>query len=191
MLKAAQLIFSVCVGISARRQNRVTAMPSEFFADPYEKAKELGLQVVLPGDNELQLDIDNLEDLDFVDAQLKIMKGKEEFVITKRTKSKSGNDHVYIALDRALSPIERIALQACLGSDRKRELLSLMALFTGCEYPATLLFEKPETKLLAAPVQPLLLEEADNIACCPDLTDEQMIDFNKSITEWLDDIKVA
>jgi len=42
----------------------------------------------------------------------------------------------------ALSPVERIALQACIGSDPKRELFSLFDHWAG-ENPCAVLFELP------------------------------------------------
>lgn len=111
---------------------------------PEVEAQKYGLVVVYPKDDELFLDIDNNEDGEWVFEILEILKSNgEDFQITKTTTSKSGNMHIYIRANRGLDPLERIALQACLGSDRKRELLSLLRLWRANRAP-TVFFEKPE-----------------------------------------------
>jgi hypothetical protein len=57
--------------------------------------------------------------------------------------SKSGlpKRHIIVNLNRDLTPTERIALQACLGSDRKREILSLVRVGRNDPH-ATLFFDR-------------------------------------------------
>lgn len=59
----------------------------------------------------------------------------------RKTPSKSGNMHYIIELAEPLSTYERILLQACLGSDPKRELLSYFGSVVGNK-DAVLLIEK-------------------------------------------------
>jgi hypothetical protein len=107
-----------------------------------EKAKALGLDIITPGEYEVQIDIDTPADIKHLRTGLKILKDKNEgYKFTRLTTSKSGNKHVYITFDRAWSPIERIVVQACLGSDRKRELLSMMRVFNKSNNAPTVLFE--------------------------------------------------
>ena len=117
--------------------------------DPYPIAEALGLVVVLPAPNELFLDIDDAESLAMYEARIVDLREHYEVVETKRTTSNGGNTHIYLALrdDDGWVPLDavtRIALQACLGSDRQHELLSLMTAHAGSLRPPTVLFEKPE-----------------------------------------------
>jgi hypothetical protein len=57
--------------------------------------------------------------------------------------SRGGNQHFTVTLKRNITPIERIALQAVLGSDPRREAHSLRRWLAGEKNP-TLFFEKPE-----------------------------------------------
>ncbi len=111
---------------------------------PEVEADELGLNVVYPEDDQLLLDIDSDEDAAWLEKMLDVLRENGvELRVEKTTTSKSGNHHVYIRIDRDLTPIERVALQACLGSDRKRELLSTLRIWYTNRAP-TVLFERPE-----------------------------------------------
>src|SRR5262245_25411511 len=105
-----------------------------------------GLVPVLPMDDELFLDIDDEADLQVVKANLAVLESNGFAIVeTKRTESKSGNghQHVYLKAPRDLNSLERIAFQACLGSDRKREALSLLRHMDG-KYAPTVFFEVPK-----------------------------------------------
>jgi hypothetical protein len=52
-----------------------------------------------------------------------------------------GHRHVVLRADHPLDIYERIALQACLGSDLKRELLALLRVWQGIT-PITVFFEE-------------------------------------------------
>lgn len=100
-----------------------------------------------PCDNELFIDIDSQDDLDFFIKQWEVLNkyitgdGSNSY---KMSRSKSGGPryHVTVILMRSISPLERCLLQACMGSDRQRELLSWASLDAspGCE--PTCFFEK-------------------------------------------------
>jgi hypothetical protein len=109
----------------------------------YEAAAERGQIVVRPGSYDVQLDIDSEQDLSIMEGQLNLLRENGiQIGEVRRTTSRSGNKHVYLRLPRHLTNTERIALQATLGSDRKRELLSLLRVWGGNSEP-TLLFENP------------------------------------------------
>jgi len=113
---------------------------------PMEIAERLGLVAVLPGPDELLLDIDDAEGLSRMEAALACLAiNGEEVVEVKRTVSAGGNTHVYLRLPRwgELDPVRRIALQACCGSDPIRELLSLLRVVRNYNVPPTVLFERP------------------------------------------------
>lgn len=61
----------------------------------------------------------------------------------KLTVSKSGNQHVIVELGMNVTDVWRVAVQACLGSDLKRELLHLVS-FEKDELNPIILFEKKE-----------------------------------------------
>lgn len=77
------------------------------------------------------------------------------------TASRSGHKHARIKLPFKVSALERIALQAALGSDYKREILSVFDLRRGDPTP-TVFFELPgydnTQKALPPAVEPTLLE---------------------------------
>lgn len=124
-------------------------------------AKLKSLDIVLPRDNELQIDIDS--DVAFAMYQKNLDKFQlhvatviEETV----TPSKSGDPckkHIVLTLDRNIEPSERIMYQSFLGSDPTRELLSYVRLINGDPNP-TLFYEKKRNLLVAAP-EPLQLTE--------------------------------
>lgn len=111
---------------------------------PDTMARGMGLIAVAPSGDELQLDIDAPSDMDIVASMLDVLERNDISVeIKKQTRSKSGNAHLYVRIDwpSGLDPVTRIALQACLGSDRKRELLSLLRHVFKTQTPPTVLFE--------------------------------------------------
>jgi hypothetical protein len=107
------------------------------------KAKALGLTIVDADDYTLQLDFDSEEQYAlFLSVRLPSL---VEFVPVSRvwwTESKNGNKHVFVRLVTAMPALQRIALQATLGSDPTREFLCLMNELAGT--PKVLLFEKPD-----------------------------------------------
>lgn len=122
---------------------------SELAEDPRVSAERLGLVVVEPGANELFIDIDSDEDEAHYYEMLSVLRENEiPFDEHKRTVSKSGNTHIYLTIapcktrDVVMTDTQRIAFQAALGSDRKRELLSLLRLTLGTGRAPTLFFEK-------------------------------------------------
>ncbi len=118
---------------------------SNLNTDPAETAEERGQIVVHPLPTDLLIDIDTNEDRRHCYHMLAIMDacGYRTTVLSDAP-SKSGDEHrhIYVRCDRVLTPEQRIALQAACGSDRKRELLSMLRTWGGTR-PPTLLFEAP------------------------------------------------
>lgn len=114
-----------------------------------------GFVVTYPADNELQIDIDSASDMARHEKSWTCLirnidreAGKSPFMTEEHrriTPSRSGGDkrHIRIALPFPLTPLERIAFQAALGSDPVRELLSIFRLRMGDQNPS-LLLETPE-----------------------------------------------
>lgn len=95
-----------------------------------------GFVIVLPKPNELQIDIDTDEQFDnFIRASESLAMNwwLETPCVVETHPSKSGlpSRHITITLPFDVDPWQRIALQASLGSDPMRELLSSIRLMKG------------------------------------------------------------
>jgi hypothetical protein len=115
----------------------------------FAQAELSGNKVILPAPHELFVDIDNEE----ADATFhKNLNKVDQYVgVTGHTwkYSKSGSPerkHYVVELARDVEPVERMLLQAVLGSDLRRELLSYCRWTENDPHP-TLFFEKGQ-KLL-------------------------------------------
>lgn len=99
-----------------------------------EIASKLGLECFFPLPNELFIDIDGNKGDSYNTALEEIMKQNgyeiEEYLVTT---SKSGNQHFYLRLNQDVKPLIRLVIQACLGSDKTKEFLSLSRLFNGSD----------------------------------------------------------
>lgn len=115
-----------------------------------EAAVNNGLVVVTPEDNELLIDLDTEEAYAQHLKILEVLDGRGIIYEHKVAPSKSGlpNRHVTLKLISGpsasylpvpLDPWQRIALQAALGSDPVRELLSCMRVFRGITPPTAFL----------------------------------------------------
>jgi hypothetical protein len=114
-----------------------------------QKATEQGQMLVAPAPNQLFIDIDNEADLANYQALVDILEvgmGKlhVEVFQSKSSTGVNANRHIVITLPRRVTPIERIAYQACLGSDRKRELLSLLCVEAGHLLPTVFYRDPPK-----------------------------------------------
>lgn len=109
------------------------------------KAKEHGYVIRKPQDGELLIDLDCEEDFVLLKEHLDTFHAYvvpiEQVEVTPSPSGSPGHYHAVVTLGRAISPMERIAYQAVLGSDRKRELLSLARLEHEIALP-TIFFEK-------------------------------------------------
>lgn len=100
-----------------------------------------GYRIVLPKSNELQIDIDTDEQHDvFVRASESLVRNwwlDAPLPDIEVHESKSGfpSQHVTVTMPFDLDPWQRIALQAALGSDQMRELLSAIRLMKGDTAP--------------------------------------------------------
>jgi len=108
-----------------------------------EEAKKQGLVPVFPGPNQLQIDIDS-------DAQFAVYKRNKDIVhqywgivheMIELSKSGGERRHITLTLKGTVGVLERIGLQAVLGSDLKREQFSLVRVLQKDAHP-TLFFEK-------------------------------------------------
>lgn len=117
------------------------------FEDAVAFAAARGLVVVKPGPRDLFIDIDDEASLTTFYANLSAVErglgAKVEMIQRPSPSGKPGRLHLTVRVPRDVTPLERIALQAILGSDRMREALSWIRLQNQQEHP-TLFFERPE-----------------------------------------------
>ena len=113
------------------------------------------LVVKIPLNNQLFIDIDTETDLvewdrnyGFVDE----MFGIDSFTTTP-SRNKPQGQHIVVTLERPIAPLERVLLQAILGSDRKREAISLWRIRNNDPDP-TLFFEKSESSMCGVSPSP-------------------------------------
>jgi hypothetical protein len=114
-------------------------------ADPRKIALDKGLWCIEPNDDQLFLDIDDEQDIEKLEDMLAVLiANRQPAEITSRTPSKTqGHYHIVVTLEGAhLTPLQRVALQACLGSDRKRELLAVCRIAAEVPHPVTVFFEE-------------------------------------------------
>lgn len=117
-----------------------------------QKAEERGLEIKYPKPNELFVDIDNARDFARFKVLVEMFSRMETVTRWVETPSASGGQHrhVVVTLGRNVTEFERIAFQAMLGSDLKRELLSYERQKTGSHPHPSVFFEpKPGTKPVA------------------------------------------
>ena len=110
-----------------------------------EQAKARGLVLVMPRPCEAFIDIDCAADLDAFRWGVAKLAEYCSLAVYMRP-SPSGEPDRFHAIvrfrDHDFAADERIMIQAALGSDRKRELLGIVRLWTDEE--PTIFFEKPE-----------------------------------------------
>lgn len=112
-----------------------------------EEARNDGMVLVFPLDNELQIDIDDLSSYCIFESQFRILEENFPGCTFEEHFSKSGppKKHITVKLPFDVEDaLERIGLQAALGSDFKRELLSLINHRRGQSKP-TLFLERDKS----------------------------------------------
>jgi hypothetical protein len=116
----------------------------------FTDAKIRGEVVVVPKDNELQIDIDNAADYHvYLTNSERFDQHIARILFAREAPSRNGGEgkHITVTLAEPIGPERRILYQLFLGSDRTRELLSYVRNLNNDPVP-TLFIEKPEQKLL-------------------------------------------
>jgi hypothetical protein len=113
------------------------------WAKAVEDAEANNCDIEIADDYTLQLDLDSELAEDIYAKQynrLKMVLEAQENRIdsVEHRVSKSGNKHIIIKLRNTLGVKDRILLQACLGSDLTREILSYLRVLWGNETPILL-----------------------------------------------------
>jgi len=119
------------------------------YEDAVDKAKSKGKKIIIPKDDELQIDIDTTRQYGIFKLNIKEL---NEFFHSvwkiREYQSPRGPDHrhIYIRLDDNIKDTERAFLQLFLGSDPVREYLSMCLIKIGDPHPI-LMFEEPGFEL--------------------------------------------
>jgi hypothetical protein len=112
-------------------------------ASTIEGAEQDGLNVVYPESDELLLDFDNSLDYDyFMSTSQYILAqfwGIQKIETAPSASGRPGHLHCRVTLEKSVTLMERFALQAALGSDRKRELLGIAMLNNEDPHPTFLI----------------------------------------------------
>lgn len=128
-----------------------------------EEAASEGLKIVFPEQGQLLIDLDTNEQLkQFIAMYIRYAKDHWDSWFTI---SKNGKIHAYIDTKSLLNDCERVALQACFGSDPIRTWFSLQRIAADIDQP-TLLYERTthrrlEIQLLFRPVSMATLYKQD------------------------------
>lgn len=113
-----------------------------------------GKVIVVPSATELQIDIDSEEHYAAFQRAIACIERNEvfEFEVTEKPSS-SGlpHRHITVHLNFEVEPWQRIALQAALGSDPMRELMSSVRMLKGDIYPTLFVEDREEVKPYTAP----------------------------------------
>jgi len=112
----------------------------------FDQARRENLEVVVPTSRQLFIDIDN--DLGSVIYERNFAKFSDFYHVVEyhESPSKSGTEgkkHITLTLEQPVEPIERLILQAFLGSDLTREFLGLQRVKVGDGVPTLFLEKKP------------------------------------------------
>lgn len=102
------------------------------------KAAEENYEVLRPAANELLIDIDNKEAQEQFDRVYPIVDRYYGIVNIQSWKSKSGNKHIKVILRESVPISWKLVLQAALGSDPIKEVISLKRFEMNCPVPSTL-----------------------------------------------------
>jgi hypothetical protein len=108
-------------------------------------AEERGCTLITGDNKTLLLDHDTTGQLNVFNGNRRLVHEMYGIESVEQYRSRGGNDHRIVYLKReAASPVERILLQALLGSDPKRELLSLRR--THNNHPTPSVLFRPKQK---------------------------------------------
>jgi len=117
-----------------------------------EAATMKGLVLKFPAADELFVDIDSNEDFEVFEKHVARLGAFVPVSSIEITPSNSAGErrHAVVKLGRdVVSDSERVLLQAVLGSDRMRELLSWARIQSGLREHPTVFFERPESAVQA------------------------------------------
>jgi len=115
--------------------------------DHIKQAQDMGREIISNDDQTLTFDLDSEEALSTFKGRVGILGRKGFSPSWVISKSKSGNYHAVVKLNNSIVKIDesiRLVIQACLGSDWKREFLGVLRILN----------RQPQVSMLFRP-QPL------------------------------------
>ncbi len=148
---------------------------------PVAAAAVIEADVIRPTPYQLFIDIDSAAAFKVFKEQFELL--NEMLLATFESKpSKSGGEHrhVIVTMPHKVTPLERIALQAMLGSDLKRELLSWHRVNTDTPDPTVFFESRPPTPVVAprVPHDDQVDAVASNRAAVLSVWDNVQVSFN-------------
>ncbi len=118
-----------------------------------ERATSLSCELVVPRPDQLLLDIDTPAQMQLFQSMRSRFTGKlphtPKIIGMVEWRSRNGNTHVLVDLDRHIQPLQRVLFEALLGSDPGRALAAQAAVMMGSPQPSVLF------RPLGAATQPL------------------------------------
>lgn len=121
------------------------SLPRKYRGDPRAKAEALGMTLVYPKADEIFIDLDSQEELEEHHLRWEFFCAVFPGAERRFTKSRNGNVHVYITLPFLIEAVERIALEACLGGDYRRQMILVSDFRESFTQSTSLFFEFPGT----------------------------------------------
>lgn len=115
--------------ITQNRQSQVYGEAKQTIAEKHVIAEQRNCDLLRPGEKTLFLDIDTPEQLAQYERMLPLAM-RFQLKEIARWSSRNGHLHIELELPYPLDAAERFCLQAVLGSDPLRELISLDALIS-------------------------------------------------------------
>lgn len=112
------------------------------------QAESDGFTVIKTSPERLLVDLDGDDRLPLFDQQFELLKERFKLSEIERYRSKSGLGWHIVLRCAPLKTETRLLLQACLGSDLKREALGFLMFCDGIQDPSVLF--KPTVKAVAA-----------------------------------------
>lgn len=107
-----------------------------------KQAEDAGFVVCRGAPDVLLLDLDSPEAVAQFERVFEAFARNFDFLGAERWKSKSGNTHIRIRLSKPWDIQTRLVLQAALGSDGVKEMLTMLRVWNGIEEPS-MLFQPP------------------------------------------------
>lgn len=115
-----------------------------------QEAKRAKMEIVRGDDHTLVFDLDSEEAYQTFRERVHFLEAKFGMIHLEVTKSKSGNYHALATLDPTFPPVDPLlsfAIQACMGSDWKKEMLGVLRT-VNYQHSDSLLFRPQELEVV-------------------------------------------
>lgn len=116
-----------------------------------QEAESKGFEIVRNNSTKITCDLDGEEQLEIFKSRVGFLERKAFDPVVTISKSKNGNYHAVIELSVPVPEELAIAIQACLGSDWKREMLGVLRQLNKQKDQVSLLFRPKELEIVKWP----------------------------------------